>query len=158
MGDYTGLRFTAPLNELGRQAANLMTKTSIPLDEHRLSAWASRTGWPDWELVQSTIPKLNLHEFLKYPRNYFVPRGGLQGQPQDWVWTNKYDPDAGIWTVCCSFKDTPEQEMAHCFIYSVLKFLVSEGVYVEVRSPGALESDYFFIDGTPFGRGMPFRD
>jgi hypothetical protein len=148
MGDYTGLRFTAPLNPLGRQVADLMTQELV----------TQSPQWALWEDVRKIVPRLDLTEFLKYSRNHFIPRGGLCYQPQDWVWANTYDRPAGTWSVCCSYKDDKEQSMTKCFIYKILKHLIGGVVRVEVYPPDVPAPQVHILDGTPLGRGLPFGE
>jgi hypothetical protein len=150
MGDYTGLRFTAPLNKTGRTVAALMTAP--------LFRAGDEVEWATWEDAQVKCPKLKLEEFLTFSRSHHIPRGALQFQPKGWGWANSYDPEAGTWTVCCSFKDTEEQAMAKVFIFQVLNKLINGVVTVEVRPPDALESQTYVLDGTPLGQGRPFGD
>lgn len=150
MGDYTGVRFTASLNQIGRKVASLMTAPLIQAGDD--------TEWATWEDVQQRYPKLKLEEFLTYSRSYHIPRGALQFQPRDWEWANTYNETEGTWTVCCSFKDDEQQSMTKCFIYRVLLNLVEGITTVEVCPPDSRGPQKHLIDGTPLGRGLPFGD
>lgn len=98
MGDYTGLRFRAVVNEMGHAAAAILTDRSLH------DAPGTVNGPYDaWALVAELIPGMKLDTWLKVDRRSFIPCGAVCYMPDDWVHTNELVD--GEWRVSCSLKD-----------------------------------------------------
>ena len=116
MGDYTGVRFTAVLNELGVSVA-------------------TRLGHPeylDWLEVMAALPDLDAHRWVALDRCNFIPRGVMSYMPDDWQ--NENEVVDGRWHVCCSLKNY-KGEIA-VFLDEVLPQLIREPCEVEVLFEG----------------------
>jgi hypothetical protein len=131
------MRFSARMNQLGAEIAQAMTTFQVPPEVFEPS-------WVTWEELVGKVP-FNLQPYLKFSRNNFIPHGGLCYMPEDWAHCNTFED--GIWSVCCSFKDSENQDMAKCFMYTVLAHLISMETTVEIHFE---ESDSVFYSVCPY--------
>tara|TARA_Y100000310_G_scaffold230562_1_gene233005 strand:- start:1354 stop:1770 length:417 start_codon:yes stop_codon:yes gene_type:complete len=116
MGDYTGVRFTAVLNDLGFRVAGAMGPPR-------------HASWVD---LARDIPELAIPRWASMGRAGFIPRGIMSYMPDDWQ--NENEVVNGRWHVCCSLKNY-KGEIA-VFLDEVLPQLIREPCEVEVLFEG----------------------
>ena len=118
MGDYTGLRFDAKLNNLGMQIIGKLLYGGNP-DPGRNC---------DWQYIADLW---NQHEWLvewaTKDRSNFIPFGAMSYMPDDWIQEAMLADN--VWHVCCSLKNyNGEIEQ---FLMTVLPHLIAEPVNAE---------------------------
>jgi len=113
MGDYTGVRFTAKLNELGARVADRLDKDP----------------WPSWSDIAADTPELEIPQWSKIGRRDFIPRGAVCYMPPEWGDNTRKVVD-GVWDVVCSLKNYGDE--IDVFLEEVLPQLITEPCTVEV--------------------------
>lgn len=128
MGEYTDLRFKAPLNAWGADIARKM----------------SQAPWPDWDDVldlQTGLPS-SVQKWRTYNRNGFIPRGAGSIAPDNGHWdftekgwlTDEDQPgriettyavnEDAVWYVFCSLKNYVGT--IEFFLSQVLPYMIRE--------------------------------
>lgn len=124
MGEYTGIRFHATLNETGAKVASLLANPHIDFT---------------WEMVAEVLGQtspIDLRAWLQRDRINFIPHGAVKHIIPGWKRTNSMTGAKRCrkWTVCCAVKDP---HVVDYFLTNILPQLLAAPVTVEIYSTEA---------------------
>jgi len=158
MGDYTGLRFGAKLNDQAVEMIRRMHEIHFDFDPN--------APHDTWERMAELYPLPEFQLWSRYDRHSFIPYGSLAYMPDDWYEQIGAPPgdhgDARLmskltedntWLVTCSLKN--HMQTIEVFLQVVLPILLREPCAAEVLFESDQQPTIVMVEPRGYGLPMP---